>query len=144
MALSQLNGIYDPLGLLTPFTVKGKILMRDLWTLQYDWDTPLAENVRNEWIAFFHEMSSVPELKFNRCVKPAAAIGDPTLVIFSDASKHAYGACAYIRWELQSGAFESQLFASKSRVAPLRVETIVRLELAAAIPSKRLGISIEN
>ena len=32
MVLSQVSGIYDPLGFASPFTVKAKILMRKLWS----------------------------------------------------------------------------------------------------------------
>ena len=32
--LSQINRIYDPLGLISPFTIKGKIAMRRLWTYE--------------------------------------------------------------------------------------------------------------
>ena len=40
LVMSQLNGIYNPLGLLVPFTIKGKLLVRNLWAKHYDWDTP--------------------------------------------------------------------------------------------------------
>ena len=124
IVISQLNGIFDPLGLLTPFTVKGKILMRKLWQLKYDWDTPLCEKLREEWTLFFQDMLEIAKLKFSRCVKPVQAIKNPILVIFSDASEHAFGACAYVRWELQNGTFKSALLTSKTRVSPLKTETI--------------------
>ena len=44
VALSRLNSIHDPLGLLTPFTVKWKLLMRNLWAQKFDWDTPLPND----------------------------------------------------------------------------------------------------
>ena len=31
------------------------------------------------------------------CMKPSDAVGDPSLVIFSDASNDAYGSCAYMQ-----------------------------------------------
>ena len=46
MILSQINGIFDPLGLLSPITVKAKILMRNMLTNSNDlssWDTPVSE-----------------------------------------------------------------------------------------------------
>ena len=59
LILAQINGIYDPLGLVTPVTVKGKIMMKDLWTkLKIGWDDALSEEVRNQWINFFKSLSS--------------------------------------------------------------------------------------
>ena len=43
MILSQKNGVYDPMGLIAPFTVRVKILMRKLWQepKQIGWDDPI-------------------------------------------------------------------------------------------------------
>ena len=43
MILSQKNGVYDPMGLIAPFTVRVKILMRKLWQepKQIRWDDPI-------------------------------------------------------------------------------------------------------
>ena len=116
--------------------------MRTLWQLKYDWDTPRCEKLREEWTLFFQDMLEIAKLKFSRCIKPLKATKNPILVIFSDASGHAFGACAYVRWELQNGTFKSALFTSKTRVSPLTTETIVILELAAAVLSKCLRRSI--
>ena len=45
MILLQVNSIYDPLGLACPFTVRAKIMMRQLWAceVKIDWDDPLPE-----------------------------------------------------------------------------------------------------
>ena len=146
MILSQLNGIYDPLGLVSPFVIKGKILLRKLWvdSENSDWDHPVSEKMRQEWVRFFEEMFQLPELLFERCVKPNDSIGDPILIIFSDASREAYGACCYVRWELDNGTFQSKLLISISKIAPVKVITIVRLELLAAIISARLRKTLEK
>ena len=52
--------------------------------------------------------------------------------------------CGYIRWELEEGTFKSSLLTSKSRITLLKIETHVRLELAATVLSKRLRISVVN
>ena len=53
--LSQVNGIYDPLGLISPFTVKAKIMLRKLWAQdqKFGWDEPIPSSFRQEWITFF-------------------------------------------------------------------------------------------
>ena len=142
LVMSQLNGIYDPLGLLVPFTIKGKLLVRDLWAKHYDWDTPLSVEEYSRWIIFFKEMLQVRSLYFPSSVKSSTVNKLPILITFSDASKEAFGRCSYIRWQLMDGSFQSHLIASKSRVSPLKTTTIVRLELSAAVLAKRLRLFI--
>ncbi len=99
MVLSQINVIYDPLGLAAPFTVRAKILMRKLWmgeSKDHRWDDPIPAFLREEWLQFFVELFNMEKIKFTRCVKPIDAVGNPTLVLFSDGSDQAYGTCAYV------------------------------------------------
>lgn len=81
-------------------------------------------------------------VRFDRCLTPANAIGQPVLCVSSDASEDAFGACAYARWQLSTGGFNAQFIAAKSRVAPLKKLTIPRLELQGAVLASRLGKTI--
>ena len=123
LILSQVNGIFDPLGLLSPFIIRAKILLRKLWTLEpkLDWDDVLPKLQYDEWSKFFTDALELKNIDFERCMKPKDAEGDPTLVLFSDASIEAFGACAYVRWKLKNGSYASKLVISKTRVAPLNV-----------------------
>ena len=141
MILSQVNGIYDPLGLLTPFTIRAKVMMQNLWknkNKELGWDNALPTEIKDEWNQFFVEVFAVENLSFKRCLRPVDAIGDPILVIFSDASEQAYGSCCYVRWEHGDRTFSSVLLCAKGRVAPVKKVSIVRLELCAAVTAKRL------
>ena len=145
--LSQICGIYDPLGLLTPFTVRAKIMMQNLWKNDMkglSWDDTLPESVAIEWIHFFQEMFDVEKLSFKRCFRPKEAVGKPMLIIFSDASKSAYGTCAYIRWERVEDKACASLMAAKGKVAPIKIITLPRLELCGAILAKRLYVFIKK
>ena len=42
-ALSVYSKLYDPLGLISPITIKGKLFIRSLWKLKVNWDEPLEE-----------------------------------------------------------------------------------------------------
>lgn len=42
--LSDLNRIFDPLGLISPMMLKGKILQQ-LWAMQMDWDKTLSPDI---------------------------------------------------------------------------------------------------
>ena len=101
MTLSQVNSMYDPLGLARPFTVRAKILMRQLWATseKLDWDDAIPEDNKQQWSAFFNELPEMNQVKFERCLMPSDAVSNPVLIIFCDASENAYGSCAYVRWQ---------------------------------------------
>ncbi|XP_068245361.1 uncharacterized protein [Palaemon carinicauda] len=138
--------VYDPLGFLLPFTLKAKILLRDTVKCDFKlgWDDPLPSYLKEQWVSYFCELFGTETLYFERNVKPTSAKGLPLLVIFSDSSTNAYGAVAYARWELESGAFESRLIVAKSRIAPSRQLSIPRLELCGAVIACRMRKAIED
>jgi len=139
MILSQLNSFFDPVGLAAPVIVCAKIMMRRLHTYKLGWDDPVAQHDRHDWMNFFKSLFEMENVRFLRSTKPDDARGDPSLIVFSDASENAIGACAYVRWENKQGDFVSRLLVAKSRLAPLRKTTIPRLELNAALIGARLG-----
>ena len=105
MILSQIARIYDPVGFTAAFLIKAKIGLQQLWQKGPDWDQELPEEIYQDWVQLFEQIRYLSEVKFERCLTPSGAIGSPTLCVFSDASDDAFGACAYVRWKLNSGAF---------------------------------------
>ena len=59
--------------------------------------------------------------------------------MFCDASQDAYGASAYLRREFEDNVVECRLVAGKGRVAPLKAQSICRLELMGALIGARLA-----
>ena len=130
--------IYDPLGLVSPYTIRGKILLRSTWELQTGWDDPLPPTLHSKWVNFLTSFYDLNELIYPRALKPANATEEPPmLVLLSDASEAAYGFAAYARWLCEDGRYNSRLIIAKSRIAPLRKRSIPQLELNAAVLSKR-------
>ena len=43
--LSKIATLFDPLGLLSPYIVRAKILLQDMWASGVDWDEPVGENL---------------------------------------------------------------------------------------------------
>ena len=84
-------------------------------------------------------MQDINNIKFKRCVKPKDAANEqPTLIIFSDESSNAFGACAYARWKLNNGRYSWRLKLSKNRLAPVKKMSIDRTELCGALLNSRL------
>ena len=47
--LSQASLLFDPLGIISPITIRGKILIQEAWKERLDWDTVLPEYYSLEW-----------------------------------------------------------------------------------------------
>ena len=140
--LSQIARIYDPIGFASAFMIRAKIALQALWERGISWDEELPPELSERWKRLFQEMVQLNGVRFDRCLTPPNAIGQPVLCVFSDASEDAFGACAYARWQLSNGGFNTQFIAAKSRVAPLKKLTIPRLELQGAVLASRLGKTI--
>ena len=96
------------------------------------WEEVIPESVKKEWIKYYEELPNLERLKIPRYVTPH----DPVIVNlhgFSDASKKAIGAVIYVVGENAAGKITSRLLTSKSKVAPLRMVSIPRLELSGAV-----------
>jgi hypothetical protein len=136
--------LYDPFGVVSPFLLRSKVLLRSTWELRLQWDDVLPDSLRARWVQFFQDLFSLAHLKYDRCLKPQDAVGNPILVILSDASDLAYGFSAYIRWKLSEGGFWCRLIMAKCRIAPLRKLSTPQMELNAAVLSKRARKVIEQ
>ncbi|XP_069115378.1 uncharacterized protein [Argopecten irradians] len=136
--LSQSSKIFDPLGIISPVTVRGKILMQEIWRRKFDWDEILPEDIRCQWMELSYDLrkvstTEIPRYYFKDLPEDTESIGT-VLHVFVDASKKAYGACAYI-----TSGNQSQLVMAKNRVAPLNPVTIPQLELLAAVTGARMA-----
>ena len=81
--------------------------MRRIHAYKLGWDDPVPDQDRNNWMGFFKSLFEMEKLQFTRSTKAPGAIGKPTLIVFSDASEDAIGACAYVRWETDRGEYVS-------------------------------------
>ena len=92
-----------------------------------------------KWVVFLRSLLRLAEVKFPRSLWPEEeTVGLPTLVIFSDGAALAFGAAAYIRWELKKGGFWSRLIMANCRIAPKQIESVVRMELCGALTGTRV------
>ncbi|XP_028394872.1 uncharacterized protein LOC114519015 [Dendronephthya gigantea] len=142
--LSQISRVYDPIGLTSAFLIRAKMGIQELWQKGIGWDDELSTESREHWVSFFEEMKQLSDIVLERCLCPFITVELPTLCIFADASRCAFGTCAYIRNVDSSGSIEVRFVAAKSRVAPLKELSIPRLELQAAVLASRLCKSIQE
>ena len=137
--------IFDPMGLVTPFTINMKMLFQSLCTTGVDWDDKLEGTELASWNSFIAELQALKDVKIPRCYfhhndkLPARSY---QIHGFCDASDKAFVAVVYLRTEHSNGEVETNLIASKTRVAPIKKQSTPRLELLGALILARLVDSI--
>ena len=110
-ALSICSQVYDPLGLLSPVTVKSKVFLQELWKDSKGWDDPLDPETIDTFNGLVSEYRLLDQLQFPRMVSTKS--DGCRLHVFCDASAKAYGAVAYLCHDN-----ETSLLTSKRRVPP--------------------------
>ncbi|GFS68838.1 integrase catalytic domain-containing protein [Trichonephila clavipes] len=107
-------------------------VFKQLWQCKLDWDYVLPNSIANEWREFVTTLKCIEEVKINRFIM---ADNNVRIVLqgFADASEAAYGVVVYLQCFLHNGAAKGSILTSKSRVAPIRVISIPRLELCACV-----------
>ncbi|XP_058456345.1 uncharacterized protein LOC131433769 [Malaya genurostris] len=144
IVLSCVMGFFDPLGLLSLFTIHGKIIVQHLWRTGCEWDQLIDENCWAKWKQWTELLPEVESLRIPRCYLGEAvssSIDSLELHIFTDASEHAYGCVAYLRAS-KNGIVHCSLVMSRAKVAPLKRQSIPRLELMAAVLGARMSQTI--
>lgn len=128
--LSKIGQMYDPNGFLGPVIMKGKMIIQDLWKDKYDWDQPIEGTLKEKWKVFDKDLENVSTISIKRWIGLTKG-KKIQLHGFCDASEKGYGAVIYSKTK-ENEKYQIELLTSKSRVAPVKVVTIPRLELCAA------------
>ncbi|XP_031638866.1 uncharacterized protein LOC116350989 [Contarinia nasturtii] len=129
--LSDSSKLFDPCGLLSPITIKVKILMQEIWKSGIKWDNLVSDEIQLEWNRYRSELKLIEQIKIERWFKsgPESQI---FLHGFCDSSERAYDASIYLI-QKSNHITTSTLICSKTRVAPISSITIPRLELCGAL-----------
>ena len=139
-ALSQLASVYDPLGLISPTTLLGKVLCRKMCEAHHSWDTELPVEIAKQWRDWCLQLPQRFEIPRSLVPRqqPIKAI---TLHAFDEASKKGVSAAVYAVVE-QDQATTRGLVCAKARLAKQNL-TIPRLELVAGHIAVNLVTNVE-
>ena len=143
--LSVVSSTYDPLGLVSPVVLVGRLIFQEATRLQLSWDEIVPAEIQRVWYAWLQDLVKLKVFKIPRCVMPYDE-SDVVLELhnFSDASSKAYGCCTYLRSIDKHGNIHTVLLVAKARVAPLKSATIPRLELQAAVMSAEIDAMLRR
>lgn len=143
--LSSVASMFDPLGLVSPVLVTGKMLFQEATRLKLHWDEPIPASLSARWESWIQDLGNLGQCNVPRCVKPFE-FNDACLELhhFSDASERAYGCCSYLRCSSRTGKIHVALLCSKSKLAPIKALTIPRLELQAALLAVKVDVMLKR
>ena len=99
--LGWVMSIYDPMGIMSPLTIKTKIALRQLFggkNTNLGWDDPVCPSDHLIWEKLLAEFLKIDQIVVTRSVRPPYAFGLPELYGFFDGSLEAYSCCIYLRW----------------------------------------------
>ena len=135
--LAMLSSIYDPLGLVSPFLLKGRKILQELCKDSFQWDHPIPENIKQKWLN---------SINIARCFKPKSFgnVKPYSLHHFSDASDIGYGHTSYLRMVNEDGKVHCCLLIGKSRVTPMKFVSVPQLGLTAAVLSVKISQQLKQ
>ena len=145
--LSTLSSVYDPLGFLSPYITSAKMIVQELCRRHFGWDERVPEDIFCRWRQWLEDLRRIKCIKIPRCIRPLnVSEVQYELHHFADASSVAYGTASYLRVVKPEGALPiaCHLLMAKSRLAPLKQQTIPRLELMAATLAAKVAKMIQR
>ena len=131
--LLKANGeIFDPLGIVSPFTIGLRMILQKAWSLHLDWDVPLPDSLLAKVSVYLNALAELKNFSLPRVM--CTSDSTVTLYGFCDASAQAIACVFYVVSTSDTGSSNVTFCCAKSRVAPLKGKfTIPRLELLACL-----------
>ena len=131
--------IFDPLGIIAPFTIRFRKVLQAAWNHGPKWDKPLQLDENSDFENLKKELSFFKDVHLPRKLLNEIPISSIELHTFTDASELALSAVSYLRIEHIDESVSVAFVIGKARVAPIKRMTIPNLELQAAVYGAQLA-----
>ena len=145
--LSAVMGIFDPIGIISPFILLGKKFNQRLCSAKVDWSGPLPSDVAEEFEEWYAQFPKLDLISIPRSFHLSSPTDKVTLHVFVDATPLiGYGAVAYFTLDSTEVVWVS----SRSRVSPDKDTKVdvngstPRVELQAAVSGIQLATQIQE
>ena len=142
LVFSLVSKVYDPIGLVAPFTVGARLILKDIWRVNGRiWDDELPKDTVDRFLACCVELPRLAEITMPRSYF-SAPFQYLELHIFGDSSQDVFSAVGFLRAQVtcttREFITELTFVLGKARFAPMKVMTVPKLELQAALLAARL------
>ena len=136
--LSDISKTFDPLKSLSPVIIFLKQLVQSAWEASISWDDQLPSELADHYWKWISKLISLKDVELQRFVLVDGFSDKIELHRFCDASDRVYDAHIYIVATDSHGRWKSSLIVVKPNVAPVKTQSVARLELRAALLSTSL------
>ena len=139
---SLVSKVFDPIGLVAPFTVGARLFLKDILRINgQHWDEELPKDTVERFLEWSVELPQLAEITITRSTFSGNFELHMELHMFGDSSQEVFSAVAFLRARVTTSIgpqTELAFVLGKARVAPMKVMTIPKLELQAALLAARL------
>ena len=116
--------------ILCPLTIRIKKLLQQFWKLGKKWDEPLPRELHSNLQKVLNSYFAMPDIEIPRWLNSSTdQENNHQLHVFVDASTVAFAAVAYIRTQKQDEIFQTSFLLGKCKVAPIKQNSVPKLEL---------------
>ena len=118
---SQLASYFDPLGMIAPCVLRGKLILQRVAQAKFDWDDKLQDDILHNWNSWIAEFNALSSVSLDRCCFPEGEIPSADHNVkyqhhgFSNASNNALSCVVYLR-RIVNGKTAVTFVFGKSRV----------------------------
>ena len=128
-----MSSIFDPLGILDPFKLPAKLILRDLSEKGFGWDDKnIPPEIKKRWQHWVRNLNRLEGVALPRCHLDLHKAKIVELHGFSDARKVGYGIAFYLRVH-DGDRYRLSYVIGKSKVPPSICTTTPRAELHATL-----------
>ena len=142
LVLCLVSKVFEPIGLVAPFTVVARLLLKDIWRVTgQQWDDELPQDMVHRFLVWSAILPKLENIKIPR-IYFSGPFDKIELHMFGDSSQDILNAVAFLRAREKTPTGEEKtelaFILGKARVAPMKVMTVPKLELQAVLLAARL------
>ena len=97
LVLSVVSKVFDPIGLVAPFTVGARLLLKDIWRVTgQQWDDELPQDIVQRFLVWSVDLPKLENIKIPRSYF-SGPFDNIELHMFGDSSQDIFSAVAFLR-----------------------------------------------
>ena len=125
--LSVVSAVFGPIGLIIPYTIEARLLLREIWRLNGQRCDDHLPDISHGFLERFSALPKLEQFSIQRSFFPGIP-EDIEVHVFGDSSAEVFCAVAYLRGKIAGATHTNVSFVfAKARVAPMKTLSVPKL-----------------